>query len=105
MQPLNDISIKYEGKTVAFRIIDNGRMFMAARRRYRYIDVCPLCLEKISSENQSPVILVISNQAGIPNRMLHNECMEGKTAEYAFKLIADSYAIAKQSAHWFPDAD
>ena len=104
MQPLNDISIKYEGKTVAFRIIDNGRMFMAARRRYRYIDVCPLCLEKISSENQSPVILVISNQAGIPNRILHSECMEGKTAEYAFELIADSYAIAMESAHWFPDA-
>ena len=103
IQPLNDI--QYEGKTVGFRVINDVRKFTAARRRYGHIDICPLCLEKFSSKNQSSVILVISNQAGIPNRMLHNECMEGKTAEYAFKLIADSYAVAMQYAHWFPDAD
>ena len=102
IQPLNDI--QYEGKTVVFRIDNNGRRFIAARKRNGHIDVCPLCLEKFSSENQSPVILVISNQVGIPNRILHSECMEGKTAEYAFELIADSYAIAMESAHWFPDA-
>ena len=99
---INDI--QYEGKTVAFRIVIDVQKFIAERKRNGHMDVCPLCLEKFSSENQLPVILVISNQAGIPNRILHSECMEGKTAEYAFELIADSYTIAMESAHWFPDA-
>ena len=103
MKSLNDI--QYEGKTVVFRIINDSQKFTVARNRNGHMDVCPLCLEKFSSENQSPVILVISNQVGIPNRILHSECMEGKTAEYAFKWIADSYAVAMQSAHWFPNAD
>jgi len=95
------INIRYEGKDVSLRIMPDGRQFMEARRRYGHLDVCPLCKERISPK-VARVWLVVSNQAGVPNRILHDECMQGKTPEYAWRLIAEGWKEAQQYRDWFP---
>jgi hypothetical protein len=95
------VNIRHEGKTVSFRIISEGRGFMEARRRFGNLDVCPLCKERISPK-VARVWLVISNQVGVPNRILHDECMQEKTPEYAFRLIAEDYKEAQRYRDWFP---
>lgn len=98
--------IRYEGKSVAFRALPDGRKFVAARRRLGHIDVCPLCKTKFTLDTITGVVLVVSNQAGIPNRFVHQECLEDKTDEYAFRLIVEDWNVANQHRQqcrdWFP---
>ena len=95
-------SIKWDGKLVSFREIAYGKKFVQARKRYRFDDVCPLCKLKFPPDDDAAVVLVISNQVGIPNRILHASCLEDKTDEYAFRLIAEDFELSKDYADWFP---
>lgn len=94
-------SIKYDGKTVSFRKITTGGTFVAARRKMGNIDICPICKKKFTVKSTTVVILIISNQVGIPNRFVHSECNEGKTFEYMFNIIANSWKCAQDYKHWF----
>ena len=95
-------NIKYDGKTVAFKRIEDGQKFIVARRRYQHTDVCPLCKITFTPQSVTAVVLIVSNQAGIPNRVVHEECLEDKTDEYAFRLISMDYKESKAYADWFP---
>lgn len=72
-----------------------------ARRRLDHLDVCPLCEEKIRPTNGLEVVMMISNQAGIPNRILHGDCFDKHTPEHALRFIAGSYEESLCYAHWF----
>jgi len=100
-------NIKYKGKTVSFRLIEKGAEFIKARKRYGYLDKCPLCKKGFNSQEEQ-VVLIISNQVSIPNCILHNDCLQDKTDEYAFRLIAEDYQYANGLnalifASWFPN--
>ena len=97
-------SIRYGGKTVSFREYsdDQAKKFVEARLRYGNMDVCPLCKRRFVVKNTTGVVLIVSNQVGIPNRFVHSECMADKTDEYAFRLIAEDYKEAQKYADWFP---
>lgn len=94
-------TVMHDGKTVAFRNIPDGRQFARMRHRMREKDRCALCKEAFALENTTGVVLVISNQAGIPNRFVHSECMEDKTPEHAFRLIAEDWKEAQKYEGWF----
>jgi len=60
--------------------------------------------EEVWAGQRDSVTLIISNQANVPNRFVHDECLAQYSLEYAFKLIADDYEAAKAYAHWFPSS-
>lgn len=94
-------SIRWNGKIVSFRKMPDGKRFIRVRRRIKEHDVCPLCKAAFVDENTTSVVLIISNQAGVPNRFVHSECLADKTDEYVFRLIAEDYKDALEFAHWF----
>jgi len=98
--------ISYHGKSVGFRVYDDGTEFMTARKRYGFRDICPLCKKAISVNSITGVALIVSNQAGIPNRIIHIECMDLRSFEDVFQRVARSYEEAKQAMEqhgdWFP---
>jgi len=93
--------IQYDGKVVSFRRMHDGQRFIAVRKRIKVKDFCPLCKKRFLPENTTSVSLVISNQAGVPNRFVHDECLEDKTLEYAFRLIAEDWKEAQRYQDWF----
>lgn len=95
-------SILYEGKTVSFREFKDGERCARVRKNARSgsYDICPLCLEEII-EVPGTVVLVVSNQAGVPNRFIHKECMGDSTLEYIFNVLVADWQIAKKYKHWF----
>lgn len=96
-------TFQWNGKHVSFRAMPDGEQFIKARKGiYREPDVCPLCKCAFSIESTTGVVLIISNQAGIPNRFVHEECLEDKTDEYAFQLIVQDYKTAQLYKDWFP---
>jgi len=94
--------IEWDGKSVGFRLMSDGISFVKTRRRIGFIDVCPICKEKFSVSKITGVILIISNQVGIPNRFIHVECLEDKTYAYAFSIIAEDWKEAQPYKDWFP---
>lgn len=87
-------NIEYCGKTIGFKTFEDGQFFIRTRKRIGIEDACPLCLKPFTADNTTSVILVVSNQAGIPNRFCHTECTADKTLEYVVQIIAASYARA-----------
>jgi len=96
-----DKKIMWDGKGVTFRYMEDGKKFVAARRRYGNRDVCPLCKKAFTTLTTTSVYLIISNQVGIPNRFVHTECMKEKTPAYAFRLITENYQEALKYQDWF----
>ena len=96
-------SIIYEGKTIGFKTMLDGQGFIGARRRINAHDICPICKKPFTPEGTTSVLLIISNQADVPNRFCHTECTIDKTLEYVFKIIADSYEEAKQHINWMKE--
>jgi hypothetical protein len=92
----------YEGKPVAFRLMLDGKQFIYNRKKVKKNpDICPLCRKPFIEETITSVILIISNQVGIPNRFVHSECMANLTEEYALHCIANDYQEALKYYHWF----
>ena len=94
-------SITHNGKTVGFRRLPDGQRFIQARHRIGKHDLCPLYNVAFAPENTTAVILIISNQAGVPNRFCHEECLADKTLEYAFHEIAEDWEAAKAAGEQF----
>lgn len=94
-------TIRWNGKTVGFRNMPDGKRFVQVRRGWGNKDVCPLCKRVFTKSTTTSVILIISNQVGVPNRFVHSECLIDKTDEYAFRLIAEDYEAAKKYSDWF----
>lgn len=89
---------EYDGKPVQVR--SQGQEFNEARRRFNHRDICPYCVERIKKPDA--VVLIISNQAGIPNRVAHKSCFRNQGDE-AINNLARSYEEAQKHAHWFKD--
>jgi len=96
--------IDWKGKLVCFRQMPDGAKFVRTRLKIGHEDTCPLCKKRFGLDNVTSVTLIISNQANVPNRFVHDECLAQYSLEYAFKLIADDYEAAKAYAHWFPSS-
>ena len=94
-------SFTYNGKGVGLRLMTDGQGFIKTRSRIVDSDTCPICRKVFTKDNTTSIVLIISNQIGIPNKFVHIECMEDKTPEYAFKIIADDYKEALKYKHWF----
>jgi len=96
-------NIQWRGKNIGYS--NQGQKFCDARQRLGHNDICPLCNEKIAND----VILIVSNQANMPNRILHEECFSKEEPEKIMDLLAERYEEAKQMAvsykqnyaHWF----
>lgn len=87
-------SVLYDGKTVSLRAIEDSEKFIQSRIRiFGKKDICPICRQKIDSGD---ITLIVSNQAGIPNRIVHNDCLSDKTDEFAFRIIAEDYQRFQQ---------
>jgi hypothetical protein len=102
--------IPYDGKHVLIRkISEEGKAFMEARCRYGNRDICPICRERFVPSKTTAIHLIVSNQVGIPNRIVHDECLADKTDEYAWRIIAEDYKRAMQSWEeikgWFPNME
>ena len=93
--------VPWDGKSVGLKHIKDGTKFMEARKRYGFRDICPLCRQVIQTSSVTSVELVVSNQVGIPNKILHHECVEDKTDEYVVQLLASDYANYKASLERF----
>ena len=74
-------TIPWNGSHVAFKRWEDGTKWTKARQRLGHSDICPLCLDGFDSRDSSPVILIVSNQAGVPNRTVHSKCFDDKTPE------------------------
>lgn len=94
-------SIQWNGLHVGFRVLQDGVKFVKTRQRLGEKDMCPLCKKYFQVHGTTSVVLVISNQAGVPNRFLHSECVKDKTKEYAFGLIAQDWEDAQKYKDWF----
>lgn len=92
--------VEWKGKSVALRAIKNGEKFMASRKRYGFTDICPICREKLEVRPQE-LILVISNQANIPNQILHQECTTGKTDDEVVDFLGNDFEEFKKSSKRF----
>ncbi len=101
--------IQYNGKSVGFRVYEDGTEFMAARGRMGVRDICPLCKQTIRKETCGSIALIVSNQVGVPNRIIHIDCTSGLSNEDVFRAIAASYEAAKlamkEHGDWFPGKD
>ena len=97
-------SIKYKGKTVSFRYFKEGKKFVEVRRRHGDVDMCPLCKKVFRKNDVGGIYLIVSNQAGVPNRFIHEEC---KKYDFfmTFDIIACDYQEALQYKDWFPTYD
>jgi hypothetical protein len=93
--------IWHDGHKVSFREQKRGSEFIAARRRFGFRDVCPLCKQRFTEKTTTTVVLIVSNQAGVPNRFVHGECLADTTDEYAWRMIAEDYEQSKRYADWF----
>jgi hypothetical protein len=75
--------------------------FIKIRKSIKRPEICPICLKIL--EERDNLYLVISNQAGIPNRVLHETCVT--SPEETIAKLADLYEEAKimqqQFGHWF----
>lgn len=94
-------SIKWKDKTIGFCDLPDGSQFVQARQRIDEMDICSICKKYFQAHNTTSVVLIISNQAGIPNRFVHSECMEGKTDEEVFALIAKHWEKVQKYKGWF----
>lgn len=92
-------TIPYDGKQIYFRSVVEG--FIKARRRLGFSDVCPLCKKTHFQKDKQKVVLITSNQVGIPNRIVHYECMKDDLPEYVFQLIAQDWENAQKYKDWF----
>jgi len=90
--------VKHNGKIVVICPQQDGEKFIEGLGER---DICPLCKQHFRKGSTPTLILIVSNQVGIPNRMVHTECMEDKTDEYAFALIAGDFEESKRYADWF----
>jgi hypothetical protein len=75
--------------------------FIKIRKKIKKPEICPICLKELDEVDD--LYLVISNQAGIPNRVLHESCVMSPVETIA--KLADLYEEAKimhkQFGHWF----
>jgi len=93
--------VKHYGKNVYFETITDGTKFMKARVRYGFRDICPLCKTRISKHNVTSVVLVVSNQVGVPNRILHSECYDKGLPENIWNRIFCDWLTAQKHKDWF----
>lgn len=84
--------------------IKDSEKFLRARKSIKENDICPFCLKSFNNEDN--IYFVISNQIGIPNRILHKECIS--TEDEAIDKLASLYEKAKvmrgkyeKWMHWF----
>ena len=92
----------WDGKIVQFRVIEDGRKFNAGRQRVLgKPEICPVCHMPLLPSGPEKVVLMISNQAGIPNRVLCYDCFDKGTPAYTLRKIAEDYAAAQEYAGWF----
>ena len=85
--------IYWDGKKVVFRYMEDGENFIEARRRLGRMDYCPLCGELFTPGTMTSVVLVWSNQVGIPDRICHAECFAEHTPEIVFNIIAGNFEL------------
>jgi hypothetical protein len=95
-------NIWWDGKQVAFVPMPDGKRFVEVAQRHGDHHHCPLCRRTFEAETTTSVTLIISNQAGVPNQFVHDECLAPLTDAFAFRYIAEDYQEAKKYAHWFP---
>lgn len=89
----------YNGQPIRFFQINNSIQFFRTRKRIKKEDICPICMQAANDK----IFLVISNQAGIPNRILHQECVinEDETIARLASLYEEAKAKHKEFAPWF----
>ena len=86
--------IQHDGKHVSIRKMDDGKEFVEARRRFGHSDICPICRKQFAPNEITAIHLIVSNQVGIPNRYVHDECLVDKLDAYAWRIIAEDYVEA-----------
>ena len=90
----------HNGRKVEFVRIEAGDEYIQHRRKLDRFDVCPLCKAEFDSAIGA-IWVLHSVEAGVPNRILHEACLKGKTPKEGFQLIAADWEEAKRHAHWF----
>jgi len=97
----NKRDTQYNGIYVRFHYIEGNGGFIKIRKKTRKAEICPICLKAL--EESDNLYLVMSNQAGIPNRVLHEDCVT--SPQETINKLADLYKEAKimhkQFWHWF----
>lgn len=91
-------------KKVGFKKMNDGEQFIKTRQKIGEKDICPLCKTPFTFNNTTAILLVISNQVGVPNRFCHSECIADKSLEWVFKIINDDYEIAKKYIKWLEES-
>lgn len=89
----------YNSKPIRFFHVGDSGKFFKTRKSMKEVDVCPICLEQFAGAED--VYLVISNQAGIPNRILHTSCV--KNEDETIIRLASLYKTAKEMKKQFGD--
>jgi hypothetical protein len=91
-------NVESGGRKVNFRSVPDG--FTAARKRLDHFDICPLCKEQTCD----PSILMISNQAGVPNRIIHRACFDDLDPYEVWQTIFRDWQDAQVYRDWFPES-
>lgn len=104
----NRYDVPWEGKHVSFRLQSDGVKFVTSYARYHDgHPTCPMCKDLITAGSVElrggSIWLMISNQVGIPNRIIHHTCFFVVTPEYALSRIADDWKQAQAFKDWFPN--
>ncbi len=88
--------VKFEGKTVTFRDCGDWQHDSDGR-------TCPLCGRPFTPPGL--VIRMLSSEIGVPNRLIHNECLAAETLKDSLRNIVRDWREAQPYRHWFITGD
>ncbi len=84
--------VAFEGKTVIFRDCGDWAHDSGGH-------TCPLC--GLTIMGTGLIIRMLSRQIGLPDRLIHRECLAGATLEYSLNRLVRDWREAQQYRHWF----
>jgi hypothetical protein len=93
--------VHHNGVYVRFHYMKPNGGFIKIRKSIKKPEICPICMKELVESDG--LYLVISNQAGVPNRVLHKTCVttQQETMDKLGVLYEEAQIMHKQFGHWF----